>query len=192
TSRKRAWSRCRKRRGGAGTGGRAWVRGGEASFRVDLVQVGWSSPLPTSKQQPRQGAALHSLGPGVDPADYFEYYGCYQRGCGDGQDPGPDDFSGDAPADCSQAVGGSHADNRTGDGVRGAHGNSCQSGCEQRDGSRCFGTEAAHRLQFGDARSHGVNDAPTAEVSSQSDGSMGGEDDGPVIVAPVVVHVVGA
>src|SRR5579872_4045973 len=112
-----------------------------------------------------------------------------QGGSGDGEDPGPDDASGDAPADCGKTIDGADAHDGAGDGVRGADGDAGQGGAEQSDGAGAFGTESAERFQLGDLLSHGVDDAPSAEVGAGGDGGVGGQDDGPVEASPVGEHV---
>jgi hypothetical protein len=50
--------------------------------------------------------------------------GGHQGGGWYGYDPGPDDAGGDSPADGGEAIDGSYADDRSGDSVGGAHGDS--------------------------------------------------------------------
>src|SRR5260221_14453384 len=88
--------------------------------------------------------------------------GYYCRG-GDGEDPGPDDASGDAPADGREAMQGAYADDGSGDGVSGADGDAGEGGTEEGGGSRAPATETAKGLEFGDLLPHGVDDAPFAE-----------------------------
>ena len=57
-------------------------------------------------------------------------------------------------------------------------------GGEERDGSRGFGAESAEGFSLV-ILTHGVDDAPSAEVGPESDGRVGGEHDGPVEVSPV-------
>ena len=57
---------------------------------------------------------------GVDQVDQEESGGGDNRGGGNCEDPGPDDASGDAPANGGQAVDGADADDGAGDGVSGA------------------------------------------------------------------------
>src|ERR1700739_1508707 len=121
----------------------------------------------------------------------YQEKGCAgdQGGGGDGKDPGPDDASGDAPADGGQAMDGTDADDSAGDGVSGADGNSGERGAEQSDGSSALGTESAERFELGDFLAHGVDDAPSSEISTGGDGGVSGQNDRPVKVPPVGQHV---
>jgi hypothetical protein len=49
-------------------------------------------------------------------------------------------------------------------------------GQEQRERAAGLGTEAAHRLELGDALAHGLDDAPAAEQRAQADGDVAGPD----------------
>src|SRR5579862_215820 len=76
------------------------------------------------------------------------------------------------------------ADDCSSDRVRGADRDSGESGSEECDGAGGFGAESANGFELCDARAHGVNDAPSAEVGAESDGGVCRENDGPVIVSP--------
>src|SRR5438270_2575924 len=78
---------------------------------------------------------------------------------------------------------------RPGNGVRSADRNACQGGAEQGNGSGAFGTESAEGLQLGNFLPHGMNDAPSPEVSTSGNGCVGGQDDGPAKFPPVAQHV---
>src|SRR5208282_4796350 len=94
------------------------------------------------------------------------------------------DARGNAPAHGGETVSGANTDDRAGDGVRSRDRNSRERCGKQRDSAGGFGAESTNWFQLCDARAHGVNDAPSAEISSESDGSVGREDDGPVVVSP--------
>ena len=78
------------------------------------------------------------------------------------------------------------------DRVGGADRNSGESSGEEGDGASSFGTESADGFELGDAGSHGVDDAPPAEVGAESDGGVGGEDDRPMIVPPSAFEFLGS
>src|SRR5437660_412133 len=73
--------------------------------------------------------------------------------------------------------------------MRGADGNAGEGGSEKRNRTGAFGAESTERLELRDLLAHGMDDAPSAEVSAGSDGSVGRKDDGPVIASPVAEHV---
>src|SRR5260221_11960432 len=77
-----------------------------------------------------------------------------------GQDPGPHDLSGHAAADGREAAGGTHADDRAGDGVSRRYRDAEGRGRENGDGRTGLGGEAADRLQLRDLRAHRMNDPP--------------------------------
>src|SRR5258708_32321967 len=79
-----------------------------------------------------------------------------------GQDPGPHDLSGHAPADGREAACGTHADDRAGDGVSGRYKDAEGRGREDGDGRSSLGRETSDRLQLRDLRAHRMNDAPSA------------------------------
>ena len=81
------------------------------------------------------------------------------------------------------------ADNGSGNGVSGAHRNSREGSGKQRDGSRRFRAKSSYWLELGDARAHGVNDPPAAEVSSQRNRRIRRQDDRPVKFSPTASHV---
>src|ERR1051326_7513584 len=92
---------------------------------------------------------------GMDNVNEHEGRSGNQGGGGDGEDPGPDDASGDAPANGGEAMDRANANDGPGDGMRGADGDTCKSGAEECDGAGAFGTESPERLQLGDLLSHG-------------------------------------
>ena len=77
-----------------------------------------------------------------------------------------------------------HSDDGAGDGVSGAHRYSGQGCGEESNCTGGFGAESADRFQLGDAGAHRVDDAPSAEVSTEGYSSVCGQDDGPVKVSP--------
>src|SRR5579883_2098467 len=113
-------------------------------------------------------------------------------GCGNGQDPCPHDAPGDAPAHGRYPIRRAHAHDRPRDGMGGADRNPGQGRGKQGDCARRLRAESPNRPQLGDARPHGVHDAPAAEIRPQSNGGMRCQDDGPVKGAPVVGHIVRA
>jgi hypothetical protein len=58
----------------------------------------------------------------------------------------------------------------------------------ESNGPGTFGTETADGLEFRDPLSHGVDDAPSAEVGVGGDGGVGSEDEGPVEASPTAEH----
>ncbi len=120
----------------------------------------------------------------MDDVDQQERSASYNCRGGDGKDPGPHDASGNAPSDGGKTVKRTDADDRPGNGVSGADWDSGESSAEERDGSGALSAESADWFELGDFLAHCVDDAPSSEIRSGSDGSMGGEDDGPVEVAP--------
>src|SRR5579872_834673 len=120
----------------------------------------------------------------MDEANDDEGHTGDECGGGDGEDPGPDDASGDAPSNGGKAVSRTYSHNCSRDGVGRADRDSGQSGGEERDGASGFGTESTDGFELGDAGSHGMDDAPSAEVSAKSDGGVSGKDDRPVEMSP--------
>ena len=57
---------------------------------------------------------------GVEVVDQQEGGSGYYCGGGDGKNPGPDDTTGDAPADSREAMQGAYSDDGAGNGVSGA------------------------------------------------------------------------
>src|SRR5579864_9208193 len=108
---------------------------------------------------------------------------------GNGEHPGPDDSSSDAPAHGGQALDRTHANDRASNRVSGADWNTRHRGAEQSDGSSAFGAEAAEGLQLGDLLSHGVDDAPAPEVRSGRNRSVRRQDDRPTKASPVGKHI---
>src|SRR5258706_9149319 len=106
-----------------------------------------------------------------------ENTGAEDAGGGDGQDPGPDDLAGHAPADGREPPGGADADDRAGDGMGGRDRDAVVRGDEDRGRGAALGGEAALRLQLRDLRAHGVDDAPAAEERAEADGGVRGEND---------------
>src|SRR5947209_1531882 len=101
-----------------------------------------------------------------------------QRGDGgggrNGKDPGPQDACGHAPAHGGEPLRGAHAHDGAGDGVGGAHRNAGEGRSYQGESAGGFSAEASHGFEFGDALSHGLDDAPAAQVRPQPHGSMSG------------------
>src|SRR5208337_2387507 len=121
---------------------------------------------------------------GVNEADKPEGESRHSSRGGDGHHPGPDDAGCDTPAHGREPVRSADADNGSGDGVGGGNRDARQRSGEQSDGTGGLSAEAADGSELGDAGAHGVYDAPSAKVGSESDRSMGGENDGPVVVSP--------
>src|SRR4051812_11217117 len=67
-----------------------------------------------------------------------------------GDDPGPDDLRGHAPANCRQTLCRADTDDRAGDRMRRADGDAEVRRGENRHRGPRFGGETADRLQFGD------------------------------------------
>src|SRR6266436_9291768 len=80
----------------------------------------------------------------------------------DGEDPGPDDAAGDAPADGGEAARGSDTDDGACDGVGGADRNAKMSRSEQGECASGLRGETPEWHQFGNALAHGFDDAPAA------------------------------
>src|SRR5689334_9178452 len=68
--------------------------------------------------------------------------------------------------------------------MRGANWNAGGSRREQRQSACCFGAKATDRLQFCDLRSHGVHDAPAAEIRAKSHGKVRAENNRPMKMSP--------
>src|SRR5713226_6994916 len=85
-----------------------------------------------------------------------------QRGTRDGHHPDDHQLAGYTPAHGGQAARGAYAHDRAGDGVRGAHGYSRLGRAEQHDRARGLRSEPAEGRKFGDALSHGADDAPAS------------------------------
>src|SRR5438270_1669348 len=103
---------------------------------------------------------------------------------GDGEDAGPHDSLGDAPAHGGEASRRSYADDGAGDGMGGAHGDAVRGEKEERDGAGALSAESADRPELGDLGTHGTDNTPAAEISSQPHGRVGADDDPPLIRAP--------
>src|SRR5258707_10273525 len=85
-----------------------------------------------------------------------------QGGAGDGEDPGPDDAAGDAPADGSEAAGSAYSDDGAGDGVSSADRDAEDRVHYECEAAGSFRGESAEGRQLGDALAHGLDDAPAA------------------------------
>src|SRR5216683_5771696 len=95
------------------------------------------------------------------------------QGCaGNGEHPGPHDAARDAPAYRGESARSAHANNRAGDGVRGAHRNAEVRGA--REGERAGGLrgESAKWGELGDALPHGFDDAPAPGHGAAAHGEM--------------------
>src|SRR6266496_2156773 len=68
--------------------------------------------------------------------------------------------------------------------------NSGQGSAKERQSPGAFCAEPAKRLQLSNLRTHSVNDAPPAGISSGSDSGVGGENDEPFVMAPFVMNVI--
>src|SRR2546427_7174289 len=126
----------------------------------------------------------------MNQPDYPEDQGGNCRGSRNSQDPRPHNSSRDAPAYRREPMDCANSDNRSGDGVRRAHWDTSKGSAEQSQRASAFGTKSSDRFQLGDLGAHGVNDAPTPEISAQGDGSVSCKNDWPLESAPVVGHVV--
>src|SRR5258708_9632842 len=95
------------------------------------------------------------------------------QGCArNGEHPGPHDAARDAPAYRGESARSAHANNRAGDGVRGAHRNAEVRGA--REGERAGGLrgESAEWGELGDALPHGFDDAPAPGHGAAAHGEM--------------------
>src|SRR5215469_4636236 len=81
-------------------------------------------------------------------------------------------------------MGCAYTDDCAGDGVSRADRDTREGRSEQRDGAGSLGAESADGFELGDAGTHGVDDAPSAEICPEGDRGVGGEDDGPVKASP--------
>src|SRR5438067_3948560 len=113
----------------------------------------------------------------------------YQRRCGNGKNPRPKDSSGDSPPHRRESLRGADADYRSSNGMCGAHWNSIERGPDQGERGGALGTEPSNWAQLCNLRTHGVDDAPSAKVSSHGNGKIGPEDHGPVKASPVAGHL---
>src|SRR5208337_1431625 len=96
-----------------------------------------------------------------------------EEGCtGDGEDPGPDDVTGNAPAYGGEAVRSANAHNGAGDGVGGANGNAKTSGGKQGNRTGRLRSKPAEGSEFGDALAHGLDNAPAASHRAATHGEM--------------------
>src|SRR4029077_7858579 len=102
----------------------------------------------------------------------MEKPGSKQGGAGDREHPRPDDAARAAPADRGEPARGSHSNNRTGDGVRGADGNAEDGISNQRESTRGFGGKSSKRSELGDALTHCLDDAPSAGHRAAAHGEM--------------------
>src|SRR4051812_19099526 len=82
-----------------------------------------------------------------------------------------------------------HADDRACDGVRRAHRDTRRRCTEQCDRPSSLSAEAAHRLQLGDLRSHGVHYLPPTEVRAHGNGQVRADQNWPMIDAPTALHL---
>src|SRR6266536_2762670 len=85
-----------------------------------------------------------------------------------------------------------YPDAGTGDRVSRAERNSSPSRPEKSQRPGALRTESAKRFQLRDLRPHGVDNAPAAEVRPRRDGCMRRKNDEPLVVTPIVAHVVRA
>ena len=90
------------------------------------------------------------LGGGHKESNHPKRERSYSGGSGDRQHPCPYNAFGHAPAHRGKTSGGSHADNRPGNGVGGANWNAVIRQKEQRDSSGSFRAKAADGSQLGD------------------------------------------
>src|SRR5712692_1701148 len=67
---------------------------------------------------------------------------------------------------------GADSDDRSSDGVRSGYGDAEQGDADDGQRSGGFRAEAAHRLEFGDALAHGLDDTPSPGQRAESDGGM--------------------
>src|SRR5208337_2735233 len=96
-----------------------------------------------------------------------------EEGCtGDGEDPGPDDVARNAPAHGGEAVRSANAHNGAGDGVGGADRNAKTRGGKQGDRTGCLRGKPTEGSEFGDALSHGFDDAPAASHRAATHSKM--------------------
>ena len=83
---------------------------------------------------------------------------------------------GHPPPDRGQALGGAHAHDGAGDGVRGADGDAADRRADEHHRARRLRAEAAHRAQLGEAHAHRLDDAPAAGHGAEPDGGVSGQD----------------
>src|ERR1700682_1859100 len=102
----------------------------------------------------------------MNQPDYPEDQGGNCRGSRDREDPCPHNASRHAPAYRGEPMNCADSDNRPGDGVRRAHGDSSQGSAEKSQGAGAFGAESTDRFEFSNFGSHSVNDAPSPEISA--------------------------
>lgn len=100
-----------------------------------------------------------------------------ERRAGNGKNPGPDDAASDAPANGGEAARSADADDRPGDGVRRADGDAEISVHGERNTAGRFCREATEGREFGDALTHGFDDAPTAGHGAAAHGEITADDD---------------
>src|SRR4029077_17070987 len=100
-----------------------------------------------------------------------------EGGAGDGQYPGPNNASRNAPADGRKPPRSSDANNGPGDGVRGADGNAEVRGAGEGKRSRGFGGQTAEGGQLGDALPHCFYNAPAASHGAAAHGEVATNDD---------------
>ncbi|SRR6266404_3199103 len=108
-------------------------------------------------------AELTGLRNTVQEGDEKVIKACADKGGpGDGQDPGPDDATRNAPAHSGEAARSSDANDGPGDGVGRADGNAEDGIGHDGDAAGGFRGETAERSELSNALAHCFDDAPAA------------------------------
>ena len=100
----------------------------------------------------------------------MEKAGADKGGAWDGENPGPDNSAGDAPADGGKAAGGADTDDGAGDGVGGADGDAESGVHHEGKAAGSFRRKTTEGCELGDALAHGSYDAPAAGHGAASHG----------------------
>src|ERR1700674_963452 len=106
----------------------------------------------------------------------MEESGADESGTGDGQYPGPDDASCDAPTNGGEAPRCSDAHNCARDGVRGANRNAEVRGADEGKRSGGLGGETAEGSELSNALAHSLDDAPSAGHGTAAHGEVAADD----------------
>ena len=106
-----------------------------------------------------------------------EESGADQGGPGDGEDPGPDNAAGDAPADGGKAARGADADDSASDRVCCTDGDAESGVHDEGKAAGRFRCEAAEGGELRYALAHGLDDAPAACHSAACHSQVAADDD---------------